>query len=86
MIKIFLESDKFSHKAGVTKHATNTMTRKSQYVIRESQWLYIVGGGGGGIEFNRECVSLLVDILGMNHKIMLHGWNGCGEVVRVWFV
>ena len=22
MIKIFLESDKFSHKAGVTKHAT----------------------------------------------------------------
>ena len=29
MIKIFLESDKFSHKAGVTKHATNTLARKS---------------------------------------------------------
>ena len=28
-------------------------------------------------------MSLLVDILGMNHKIMLHVWNGCGEVVRV---
>ena len=26
-------------------------------------------------------MSLLVDIRGMNHKIMLHG---CGEVVRVW--
>ena len=35
---------------------------------------------GGGIEFHRECVGSLVDILGMNHKIMLHGWNGCGEV------
>ena len=30
MIKIFLESDKFSHKAGVTKHATNSLARKSQ--------------------------------------------------------
>ena len=29
MIKIFLESDKFSHEAGVTKHATNTLARKS---------------------------------------------------------
>ena len=29
-------------------------------------------------------MGLLVDILGMDHKIMLHGWNGCGEVVRVW--
>ena len=29
-------------------------------------------------------MGLLVDILGMNHKIMLHGWNGCGEVVMVW--
>ena len=29
MIKIFLESDKFSHKAGVTKHATNSLARKS---------------------------------------------------------
>ena len=29
-------------------------------------------------------MGLLVDILDMNHKIMLHGWNGCGEVVRVW--
>ena len=29
MIKIFLESDKFSHKAGVTKHAANTLARKS---------------------------------------------------------
>ena len=29
MIKIFIESDKFSHKAGVTKHATNTLARKS---------------------------------------------------------
>ena len=38
----------------------------------------------GGIEYHRECVGLLIDILGMNHKIMLHGWNGCGEVVRVW--
>ena len=38
----------------------------------------------GGIEFHRECVRLLIDILGMNHKIMLHGWNGCGEVARVW--
>ena len=30
MIKIFLESDKFNHKAGVTKHATNTLAHKSQ--------------------------------------------------------
>ena len=29
MTKIFLESDKFNHKAGVTKHATNTLARKS---------------------------------------------------------
>ena len=36
MIKIFLESDKFSHKAGVTKHATNTMARQSQRWIRSS--------------------------------------------------
>ena len=28
MIKIFIESDKFSHKAGVTKHATNRLARK----------------------------------------------------------
>ena len=28
MIKIFLKSDKFSHKAGVTKHATNSLARK----------------------------------------------------------
>ena len=34
MIKIFLESDKFSHKAGVTKHATNTLARKSQGGIK----------------------------------------------------
>ena len=33
MIKIFLESDKFSHKAGVTKHATNTLARKSHDYI-----------------------------------------------------
>ena len=33
MIKIFIESDKFSHKAGVTKHATNTLARKSQLII-----------------------------------------------------
>ena len=33
MIQIFLESDKFSHKAGVTKHATNTLARKSPYVV-----------------------------------------------------
>ena len=33
MIKIFLESDKFSHKAGVTKHATNTLARKSHVVV-----------------------------------------------------
>ena len=32
MIKIFLESDKFSHKAGVTKHATNSLARKSHYL------------------------------------------------------
>ena len=30
MIKIFLESDKFSHKARVTEHATNRLARKSQ--------------------------------------------------------
>ena len=29
MIKIFLESDKFSYKAGVTKHATNSLACKS---------------------------------------------------------
>ena len=34
MIKIFLEPDKFSHKAGVTKHATNTLARKSHLVAR----------------------------------------------------
>ena len=33
MIKIFLESDKFSHKAGVTKHATISLARKSHTVI-----------------------------------------------------
>ena len=38
----------------------------------------------GGIEFHRECLGLLVDILGINHKIMLHGWNGRGEVASVW--
>ena len=30
MIKIFIESDKISHKAGVTKHATNSLACKSQ--------------------------------------------------------
>ena len=29
LIKIFLESDKVSHKAGVTKHATNSLAHKS---------------------------------------------------------
>ena len=29
MIKLFLESDKFSHIAGVTLHATNSLARKS---------------------------------------------------------
>ena len=29
MIKIFIESDKFSHKAGVTLHVTNTLACKS---------------------------------------------------------
>ena len=29
MIKIFIESDKFSHIAGVTLHATNRLARKS---------------------------------------------------------
>ena len=33
MIKIFIESDKLSHKAGVTKHATNSLARKSQINI-----------------------------------------------------
>ena len=33
IIKIFLESDKFSRKAGVTKHATNSLTRKSHAMI-----------------------------------------------------
>ena len=33
MIKINLESDKFSHKAGVTKHATNSLARKSQKLL-----------------------------------------------------
>ena len=33
MIKIFLESDKCSHIAGVTLHATNILARKSQYVL-----------------------------------------------------
>ena len=32
MIKIFLESDKFSHKAGVSKHATNSLARKSHII------------------------------------------------------
>ena len=44
MIKIFLESDKFSHKAGVTKHATNSLTRKSQLVCdRELYTLVYLG-------------------------------------------
>ena len=33
MIKIFIESDKFSHIAGVTLHATNTLARKSHICI-----------------------------------------------------
>ena len=32
MIKIFLESDKFSHIAGVTLHATNILACKSQFI------------------------------------------------------
>ena len=32
MIKIFLESDKFSHIAGMTLHATNTLARTSQLI------------------------------------------------------
>ena len=31
MIKIFLESDKFSHIAGVTLHTTNVLARKSHH-------------------------------------------------------
>ena len=31
MIKIFLESNKYSHKAGVTKHVTNSMALKSLF-------------------------------------------------------
>ena len=48
MIKIFLESDKFSHKAGVTKHATNNLARKSQFcrasglVLRGLSWEIVV--------------------------------------------
>ena len=33
MIKIFLESDKFSHNAGATKPATNTLARKSHISV-----------------------------------------------------
>ena len=42
MIKIFLESDKFSHKAGVTKHGTNSLARKSHInsLARKSHILY----------------------------------------------
>ena len=29
MITIFIESDKFNHKAGMTKHATSSLARKS---------------------------------------------------------
>ena len=43
MIKIFLESDKFSHKAGVTKHATNILARKSHYhYLGPSYFSYVV--------------------------------------------
>ena len=38
MIKIFLESDKFSHKAAVTKHTTNGLARKSLQAVELSQW------------------------------------------------
>ena len=43
MIKVFLESDKFSHKAGVTKHATNRLARKSHQctIIIELNSLYL---------------------------------------------
>ena len=37
MIKIFLESDQFNHKAGVTKHATNSLARKS-YAVDMTVW------------------------------------------------
>ena len=36
MIKIFLESDKFSHIAGVTLHATNILARKSLYTVNNT--------------------------------------------------
>ena len=46
MIKIFLESDKFSHKAGVAKHATNSLARKlhNQFSV------------GGGALLDRPCM------------------------------
>ena len=45
MIKIFLESDKFSHKAGVTKHATNSLARKS-HIIPVTVFLMFSSLGG----------------------------------------
>ena len=36
------------------------------------------------LNFIGKCVGLLVDILGINHKIMLHVWNVYGEVARAW--
>ena len=43
MIKIFLESDEFSHIAGVTLHATNILARKSQTGIHAVQQKILCG-------------------------------------------
>ena len=44
MITIFLESEKFSHKAGVTKHATNSLARKSHLTVINPPLSEFVGG------------------------------------------
>ena len=40
MIKIFLESDKFSHIAGVTLHATNSLARNQLLMMIDSCLIY----------------------------------------------
>ena len=41
MVKIFIESDKFSHIAGVTLHATNTIDWRANHMYTLYCWITV---------------------------------------------
>ena len=59
MIKIFLESDKFSHIAGVTLHATNVLARKSHNKMMWLSSFNCLTDGANGHLYDTTCMHYI---------------------------